>query len=40
MITNQLRTLEQEVTLQTQALDCLINETEIDFAVQSKAKKK
>ena len=39
MITNQLRNLEQELTLQTHALRCLINETEIRIAVK-KAKKK
>ena len=34
MITNQLRNLEQELTPQTQALDYLINETEIRIAVK------
>ena len=32
MITNQLRNLEQELTLQTHALDYFINETEIRIA--------
>ena len=34
MITNQLQNLEQELTPQTQALDYLINETEIRIAVK------
>ena len=34
MITNQLRNLEQELTLQTHALDYLINESEILIAVK------
>ena len=34
MIANQLRNLEQELTPQTQALDYLINETEIRIAVK------
>ena len=32
MITNQLRNFEQELTLQTHALDYFINETEIRIA--------
>ena len=34
MSTNQLRNLEQELTLQTHALDYFINETEIRIAVK------
>ena len=34
MITNQLRNLGQELTLQTHALDYLINESEILIAVK------
>ena len=39
MITNQLRNLEQELTLQTHALDYLINESEILVAVKKLKKK-
>ena len=34
MTTNQLRNLEQELTLQTHALDYLINESEMLIAVK------